>query len=183
MDETTMVRLAQKGNREACEQLLRDHYRMVSGYLLRVTLNTQLAEDLTQETMLRAILNIKRWQPRAQFSTWLITIAHNLYRDVLKKNRSIQLLDEYADYRPEPTFSVEETAIGHIEQAQLRQVLAGLPYEKRAVLILKHYHGLKYEEIAKILGCPVGTVRSRLHYCITFIKQEMERRGWNERGL
>ena len=88
MDETTLIRLAQKGNREALEQLLRDNYRTVRGYLLRVTLNTSLADDLTQETMLRAILNIRRWQPWAKFSTWLITIANNLYRDALKKNRA-----------------------------------------------------------------------------------------------
>ena len=62
-------------------------------------------------------------------------------------------------------------------------MLAQLPYEKRAVLILKYYHGLKYEEIAEILGCPVGTVRSRLHYCITFVKQEMERRGWSDQAM
>ncbi|HBM80053.1 MAG TPA: RNA polymerase sigma factor SigY, partial [Clostridiaceae bacterium] len=55
-------------------------------------------------------------------------------------------------------------------------ILLGLPYKKRAVFILKHYYGYKYEEIAKIMDCPIGTVRSRLHYCIDYILDEMERR-------
>ena len=183
MDETMLIRLARMGNREALEDLLRNNYQTVRGYLLRITLNTSLTEDLTQESMLRAIINIKHLQPRAKFSTWLITIAHNLYRDSLKKGRVIEPLDEEAEYPQERAPGVEETAIRHTELAQLRELLTRLPYEKRAVLILKHYHGLKYQEIAEVLDCPVGTVRSRLHYCIGFIKQEMERMGWNDQTL
>jgi RNA polymerase sigma-70 factor, ECF subfamily len=56
------------------------------------------------------------------------------------------------------------------------KILLSLPYEKRAVFILKHYYGYKYEEISKIMNCPIGTVRSRLHYCIKYIIDEMERR-------
>lgn len=65
-----------------------------------------------------------------------------------------------------------------IQIEELKEILSKLPYEKRAVVVLKHYYGYKYREIAKILGCPVGTVRSRLYNSINFIRKEMERRQW-----
>ncbi len=174
--ERELIKRAQRGDRQALEQLLKDNYSVLKGYLMRLTLNAPLADDLTQEVMVRAIINIKSFQPRAKFSTWLITIGSNLYRDKLRKDsRLVPIKDHMVDDGSE---TMDDLLDDRIQIKQLKEIMQKLPYEKRAVVVLKHYHGYKYEEIAKILDCPVGTVRSRLHNSIDFIRREMERRKW-----
>lgn len=173
MDELKLISEAKKGNKNALNTLLSQNYGILKSYMLKITGDINLAQDLTQETLLKAILNIKKFEPKAKFSTWLITIATNLYKDYLKKQRTTELIDE-AIYSNERT--PEELVITNIQYNEVKNILLSLPYEKRAVFILKHYHGYKYEEIAEILKCPIGTVRSRLHNCIKQIISEMERR-------
>jgi RNA polymerase sigma-70 factor (ECF subfamily) len=173
MDERELIEEARKGSRMALNSLLTDNYKIVLGYSIRMAGDISLAQDITQETMLKAVLNIKKFNPAAKFSSWLIKISTNLYRDYLRKNKKIVLIDEDIEsVEPGP----EELALGNIQYKEIMDVLQKLSYEKRAVFILKHYHGCKYEEIAEILNCPVGTVRSRLHNCVKAIIDEMERR-------
>ncbi|MDF2672686.1 MAG: RpoE5, partial [Clostridiales bacterium] len=108
-----------------------------------------------------------------KFSSWLIKIATNQYRDNLRKNKNTEIIDESMECKDT---GPEEMALGNIGYKEIIDVLQGLNYEKRIVFILKHYHGYKYEEIAEILGIPIGTVRSRLHNSIKTIIIEMERR-------
>ncbi|MHB1167602.1 MAG: sigma-70 family RNA polymerase sigma factor, partial [Carboxydocellales bacterium] len=98
----------------------------------------------------------------------------NVYRDQLRKKDNSQepLKETLASSRQGP----EEITIAREEYQTALDILRGLPDEKRAVFILKHYYGLKYEEIGEILQCPVGTVRSRLHNCLKLIMGEVERR-------
>jgi RNA polymerase sigma-70 factor (ECF subfamily) len=173
MDEKQIICEAKKGDRQALNTLLTDNYSILKGYVLKITGDASLAQDITQETMLKAVLNIKKYEARAKFSTFLITIATNLYRDHLRKNKRLQSMDETFDL---PGGNMEEEAIESMEYRQVVSILTALPYEKKAVFVLKHYYGYKYEEIAKILDCPIGTVRSRLHNTIETIKKEMERR-------
>lgn len=174
--ETELIKRAQRGNRQALERLLKDNYSVLRGYLVRLTLDTALADDLTQEVMVRAIININSFKPRAKFSTWLITIGTNLYRDLMRKEkRLVPIMDHMAD---DKRTAMDDLMRDRIQIEELKEILSKLPYEKRAVVVLKHYYGYKYREIAKILGCPVGTVRSRLYNSINFIRKEMERRQW-----
>jgi RNA polymerase sigma-70 factor (ECF subfamily) len=173
MDESTTVEEAQKGSRESLNRLVADNYGIVKGYMLKITGDISLAQDITQEAMLKAVINIRKFDPRAKFSTWLITIATNIYRDYLRKNKRLEFTDEDIDAAVE---GPEEAALNSIQAREAMDILKGLQYEKRAVFILKHYYGYKYEEIADMLKCPVGTVRSRLHYCVEYIRSEMKRR-------
>ena len=169
-----LIEKAKSGNISALNTLLCDNYPILQGYVMKMTGNRDIAQDIVQETMLKAVINIKKFVPKAKFSTWLITIATNLYRDSLRKTKNFKLIEETIESKKS---SPEESLISNIDYNAVKEILIKLPYEKRAVFILKHYYGYKYEEIAEILKCPIGTVRSRLHNCIKYIISEMDRRG------
>lgn len=174
MDELTLIEKAKLGNKSALNILLTENYNFLKGYIIKMTCDPTLSQDILQETMLKAVLNIKKFSPKAKFSTWLITIATNQYRDNLRKNKHLTLLnDNMASTSDNP----EDAAISKLEHKEILQVIQGLSYEKRAVFILKHFYDYSYEEISKTLKCPVGTVRSRLHYSVKYIILELEKRG------
>jgi RNA polymerase sigma-70 factor, ECF subfamily len=173
LEEKDLIIKSKEGNKSALNTLLSNNYPILKGYVIKLTGNPELSQDIIQETMLKAVVNIKKFEPIAKFSTWLITIANNIYIDMLRKDRSTQLLEETLE---SSAAGPEEAALAALEHKEIMKVLQSLPYEKRAVFILKHYYGYKYEEIASILNCPVGTVRSRLHNSIKTIINELEKR-------
>lgn len=169
LQEKELVQKARDGDREALEMLLYDNYKIVFGYLFKLTMNEETARDIAQEVMVRAIVNIGSFKGDSKFSTWLVTIASNIYRDNIRKNKRISDV-EIENIKIEAADNVEATVINRDNINRLKKLLLQLPDEKRMVFILKHYYNYSYEEIAKILKCPVGTVRSRLHYCIMKLK-------------
>ncbi|SNX53667.1 RNA polymerase sigma factor SigY [Thermoanaerobacterium sp. RBIITD] len=173
MDEIKLINDAKCGNKSALNVLITENYNIVLGYCIKMTGNTSLAQDIAQETMLKAVLNINKFKLDFKFSSWLVKIAINTYRDFLRKNKLTDSIDDI-DLPTKNNF--ENDVINKIDYKQVMEILLSLPYEKRAIFILKHYYGYKYEEISKIMNCPIGTVRSRLHYCIKYILTEMERR-------
>ena len=173
MDEIELINKAKEGNKSALNSLLKDNYNMVKGYTVKIVGDPHLAQDIIQDAMLKAVININKFEPRAKFSTWLIKIATNVYRDYLRKNKSFQLIEQSL---PDRGKQVEDIVIVNYEYKEIMKIILKLPYEKRAVFILKHYYGYKYEEISQILGCPIGTVRSRLHNAVKYIISEIERK-------
>jgi RNA polymerase sigma-70 factor (ECF subfamily) len=174
LSEIELIEKAKQGNKSSINTLLSDNYGILKGYIIKMTGNPELSQDIIQEAMLKAVVNIGKFNPEAKFSTWLIKIATNTYIDYLRKNKTVELIDETLESKEE---GPETTAINNIDYREAMSILLALPYEKRAVFILKHYYGYKYEEIAQILNCPVGTVRSRLHNTIKHIVSEFERKG------
>ena len=175
LNELELVEEAKKGNKSAQNTLCIENYNILKGYTIKMTGDPHLTQDIIQETMLKALINIKKFTPYGKFSTWLIKIATNVYRDYLRKNKASEFLAETIEA---PLSNVLDLAITNIEYKEIMHILLKMTYEKRAVFILKHYYGYKYEEISEILGCPIGTVRSRLHNCIKYILAEMEERGF-----
>lgn len=162
--EIELLERAKNGDKIAFNILLSNNYDMVKGYVIKITGNLPLAEDILQETMLAAVINIDKFIPKAKFSTWLITIATNKYRDWLRKNKN-EAYGEDLFSLPISTENVEEEVMNRMDIEEIINLLKKLSYEKRASFILKHYYGYSYEEISVILHCPLGTVRSRIHYC------------------
>ncbi len=122
------------------------------------------AEDLSQEIFIAAYKALPSFRGDSRFSTWLYRIAvHVCSHHVRRKRLDLTDLDEeQADYEPER--DPERCAISGELQAQVRDAISRLPYKLRLVVVLRDLHGLSYEEIAQVAGCPIGTVRSRLHY-------------------
>lgn len=173
MDELELINRAKEGNKSAINTLLTQNLPMLKGYIFKITGGSDIAQDVIQEALLKAVLNIKRFEPKAKFSTWLITIGTNVYRDMLRKAKR---MDEIADDTVADYYNTEKLVMKNMEYREVLNILNSMAYEKKAVFILKHYYNYKYEEIAEILNCPVGTVRSRLHNCIKYIISELERK-------
>ncbi|MCB2294181.1 RNA polymerase sigma factor SigY [Clostridium algoriphilum] len=173
MDELELISKAKDGNKSALNTLLKDNLNILKGYVVKMVGDPHLAQDIVQDALLKAVLNINKFEPKAKFSTWLIKISTNVYRDYLRKNKVFQYIDEnFADRGKQ----VEDVVIANYEYKEIMKIILKLPYEKRAVFILKHYYGYNYEEISEIVNCPLGTVRSRLHYAVKYIIKEIEKK-------
>lgn len=165
------------GEREAFGALLRRYEGELYGYLRRYLGNRELAEDVFQNTFLQVFLKIKQYEPGRPVRPWLYTIATNQAIDALRRSSRhqgasldqgrgeteggewTQLLDLLESRGPCPLDLVEQK-----ERCQLvRESIDQLPEFLRHVLLLVYFQGLKYKEVADILGIPVGTVKSRLH--------------------
>ncbi|TJY38518.1 RNA polymerase sigma factor SigY [Cohnella pontilimi] len=149
--------------------LLREHYGILFHYLLKVTMDRPLAEDLAQETMLKAIEHIRRYDGSSKFSSWLITIGTRLHLDLLRRRqRERKHLTEQARTN---ALRFETLARGG-EWTDLSESLASLPDDVRTAIVLKHYYGYTYEEIGEMMATSPGTVKSRIHNGIYKIREE-----------
>jgi RNA polymerase sigma-70 factor, ECF subfamily len=145
-----------------------EHIDGLYGYALVLTQNRTDAEDLVQETYLRAIRAIGRLREDSNIKSWLFTILRNIWLNQLRQRRKApEVVDIDAD---EGTANlVEEAAetphdvyVGHLERRHVREAIQQLPEEAREVILLREWEELSYQEIATVLDCPVGTVMSRL---------------------
>src|SRR6202030_910293 len=122
--------------------------------------NGDRADDLVQETLLRALANIDSFQPGSNLPAWLFTILRNLFRsDYRKRRREVE--DDDGSYAE--TLKSQPEQSGRLEFEELPVALAKLPADQREALILVGAAGLSYEEAADICGCPIGTIKSRVN--------------------
>lgn len=170
-----LVAAAAAGDRAAFGELMARYQDRIYGFALRFTANPTDAEDVTQETFLKAYRSIRRFRGDAKFSTWLYQIAKNQCINRFHRgrrrfvHRSVSL-DEVGLDQGLPLLqletdapSPEATSIADETHAQLAAAIASLEPHYRAALILRDVEDLDYGEIAQILAVPVGTVKSRIH--------------------
>ena len=122
--------------------------------------NVDRADDLVQETLLRALANIDSFQPGTNMSAWLFTILRNLFRSEYRKRRREV---EDADGRYAETLKSLPEQTSRVEFQEFHNALANLPADQREALILVGASGFSYEEAAEICGCAVGTIKSRVN--------------------
>ena len=141
--------------------------------------NVDRADDLVQETMLRAIANIDSFQPGTNMSAWLFTILRNHFRsEYRKRRREVEDSDgHYAD-----SLKSQHEQHGHIEFAEFRKALGFLPADQREALILVGASGFSYEEAANICGCAVGTIKSRVNRARTRLAEMLNVNGADDFG-
>jgi len=173
-DETLMQQIA-RNDTAAFDVLFLRHRRAVFSYTLRMVGDGPAAEDLTQECFLRVWRARERYQPTAAFRTWLFTIARRLALDELKRREThpTVLATDTADDKDsagtiESVAGVESANPQEIVMARelaraLDRALRALPEEFREAAMLRDVEGMSYDEIAGVLGCPLGTVKSRLN--------------------
>lgn len=171
-EERRLISLAQAGDRGAFCALAQG----VAGGLLRAAVSfgcdQSTAEDLAQETLLEAWRSLDRFDGRCRLSTWLFGILRNRW---LKSRRKKALLIAAGDgaasalaaATPGPDVLLEQAEAS----ARLRQAIADLPASQRDVLELRFFGQASLEEIAKVLDCPLGTVKSRLHHGLEKLRQ------------
>jgi RNA polymerase sigma-70 factor, ECF subfamily len=122
--------------------------------------NIDRADDLVQETLLRALSHIDSFQPGTNMPAWLFTILRNLFRSEYRKRRREV---EDADGRYAETLKSQPEQTGRVEFEEFRTALAKLPSDQREALILVGASGFSYEDAASICGCAVGTIKSRVN--------------------
>lgn len=174
VNETELVMRAQQGERNAFNELVILHARGVRNVIYRMCGDSQTAEDAAQETFIQAWLRISSFHPHASLRSWLYRIAINTAIDMLRKEKRILPgdLDEMQlkDSRPGP-----EAVVSQDERiAAVQQAVLSLPDASRAVLVLREYEGMSYQEIADALDIPVGTVMSRLNYGRKVLKEKLD---------
>lgn len=165
VDELTALALAAgRGDRSALDRFVRASQREVWRLVAHLA-GVGLADDLTQETYLRAIPSLARFAGRATARTWLLSIARRVVVDHIRslrsRPRSIGSVDwtEAADQRQVAT---HRAAAGFEDVVELNVLLDQLDPERREALVLTQVLGLPYAEAAEVCGCPVGTIRSRV---------------------
>jgi RNA polymerase sigma-70 factor, ECF subfamily len=132
--------------------------------------NVDRADDLVQETLLRALANIDSFQPGTNMSAWLFTILRNHFRSEYRKRRR-EVEDSDGHYAE--TLKSQPDQIGQIEFTEFREALAQLPPDQREALVLVGASGFSYEEAANICGCAVGTIKSRVNRARTRLAELM----------
>jgi len=162
--ETDLVLQAQLGDRNAYGELVRRHYQGVVRVVYRMCSDTALAEDATQEAFIKAWLNLPSFRPNAPFRSWLYRIAINTALDLLRRKPEVSLEENQIELVKDPIAGPESSLIEKERSALVQQAIKSLPEATRSVLVLREYGGLSYQEIAKALDLPLGTVMSRLNY-------------------
>ena len=172
-DDPALVRSAQKGDMGALEELVARHRDRIYARAYSMVRNEEEAIDLSQEAWVKGWQRLAQFQGESSFGTWMTRIVINLCLDLLRKQKrqrseSIDALDEESGgvERQMPVVTVNPTA--GLERAELRQridkALGQLSEAHRTVLILHEFEEMEYKQIAKTIGCSIGTVMSRLFY-------------------
>ena len=176
-DSGAFLERLRSGDLSAFEELVTTHQHRVFGVALRMLDNAAEAEEVAQETFLRAHGSLAEFRGDAKLSTWLYAIVSRLCLNRLASaDRKVarpgdEMLLRVADGAAGPQANAERREL----EAALHRAIADLPEERRLVVILRDLEGLAYDEIARALGLELGTVRSRLHRARMDLKDKMER--------
>jgi RNA polymerase sigma-70 factor (ECF subfamily) len=168
-EDQEAIRGVLAGDREAFRRLVDRHARSILNLAYRMTGNAADAEDLTQESFLQAYVRLGEFRLGARFHPWIYTIALNLCRSHLRRRALVRWLSpareggdagvaEPRGGAPDP----EQELLGREAERCLRDAVQALPPKYREVFVLRQAQGLSYEEIAGLLGLPLGTVEARL---------------------
>jgi RNA polymerase sigma-70 factor (ECF subfamily) len=165
-----LVELALDGDEDAYGALVLRYQRRLTAFLGQLVGDLELARELSQEAFIRAWSALARFDPRYRFSTWLFRIAHNLGIDQLRRRRlqtvSLYRTDLDGDEVEVVVAALDKDPLGHLENRvlaeELHQVIDDLRPEYRELVLLRHFAGLSYQEIAEFKEMPLGTVKNKL---------------------
>ena len=163
------------------DRLIEQYQHRLLRYLLYLSGNRELAEDLFQETWIRVLERGHQYDGRHEFSTWLYTVARNLTIDYFRKKNPVSLdglMEEdehHASLEPADTRPLALDILQQHEQAErISLALVGIPAEYREAIVLRFQDGLALEEIATVTGAPLGTVKSRLYRGLNLLMGRLE---------
>src|SRR4051794_37810383 len=171
------MKLVQAGDSSQLAVLFERHHAGLFRYLMQLSRNRALSEDLTQEVFFRVLKYARTYDPDLPFSVWLYRMGRNAFFDSLRARSAEPMDAETLQLRsrepmPEEAFSRKQ------ERTFLEEALQNLSGEKREVLVLSRFHDLRYQEIAQIMKCEVGTVKVRVYRALRELREKFcELRG------
>lgn len=177
--DTQIIERTLGGEPDAFNLLVRRWERQIYGLTLRMLGRDEEAKDATQETFLSAYRNLSKFRGDAKFSSWIYRIALNICNTKLRGRSKFAIsLDEQREATGFEVAADEDDLGRGIQQEQVtrhvRRALQGLPSEMRQVIIMKEYEGLKFSEIADILGIPISTVKTRMYTGLSQLRKRLE---------
>lgn len=178
--EAQLIRFVAKGNQAAFSQLYLRYERLIFQYLLRLIHDVEQAEDLLQEVFWAVWKGAAGFRGNSKVRTWIYHIAHNQAVSWLRVHRPTMRLDERIASLADESLHLETQMVASLQQERIRLALNQLTPEHREVLELAYYHELSYKEIAEIVGCPVGTVKSRVCFARRHLGSILSASGWME---
>lgn len=172
------------GDADSFNELVLRWERPIYALAYRTIGREEDARDVCQETFLRAFRALPGFRGQAKFSSWLYRIALNLCRDFVRRERRSPVvqapeeldLAELAAARG-PSESIEALVARRDLSRTVEQAMALLPEEQRTAIVLKEYHGLTFQEIADLVGCPLSTVKTRLYQGLSVLRRELNPDG------
>ena len=163
------------GNSDAAAVIVNTYYKPLLNYLIRLGCPRKEAEDLVQDSFIKAGKGMQRYQPLKDFRYWLFRIASNSYKDFVKKastRKELSLdINQIGGLDQMPDDDPVEVIIQRDRADIIRQAVQTLSDAQRMSIILHYYHGFSVKEIAGIMNCPAGTVTSRIHYAIKQLRK------------
>ena len=182
-DEDLVAR-SRGGDVDSFNQLVLRWERPIYALAYRVIGREEDARDVCQETFLRAFRALPGFKGQAKFSSWIYRIALNLCRDWMRRQRRtpvVQMPEETEAIERiaarDPVESVEDLVARNELSAVVAEAMTLLPEEQRTAIILKEYHGMTFQEIAELQGCPLSTVKTRLYQGLTVLRRILEKQG------
>lgn len=179
--DEVLVEETRKGNKKSFELLIIKYEKQIFNLIFRFTKDHETVAELSQDTFLKAYRAISNFKGRSSFYTWLRQIAINNSINYLHSRRDVISLD--ADSNPEAhiqqpqesgRINPEEVVLSQEDIVLVRNALDSLPEQFRSILVMREFEEMSYEEIAEVLGCPVGTVRSRLFHARRLLRETLE---------
>lgn len=171
--EEILLSQAQQGDELAFSQLIQLHYSFLYKYLIKMTCDSDLTEDLLQETLLKGFLHLNKYDGSSKFSSWLITIATRNYLDYLRKKKRERWLFKKVEKQ------YDESLRWQMRQnntfSEVIEIIAALDAHYRIPVLLKHYYGFSYMEIGEMMDIKEGTAKSRVHKSLQLIRKEMKK--------
>lgn len=177
MSDAALVELVLGGDQETFAMLVERYKDAVQNLAYRMLGNVTEAEDVTQETFVRAYTQLATYKPAHKFSTWLLSIASHLAIDQLRRRRFLALPLEdvpFLEWIVDVGISPEQSALQGEQQDEIQHYLQRLPGKYRAVIVLRYWHDFSYEEIAQALKLTPALVKARLHRARELLARYMQ---------
>ena len=173
------------GERDCMEHLIQRHKQVLYSYIYITVKKTHIAEDLFQDTFVKAIKFLKTgmYSDKGKFSSWLIRIAHNMIIDYYRNEKKINIysnVDNDIDIFNNKSFSdstIEDNIIEEQILNDVKSLINYLPEEQKEIIMLRHYGGLTFKDIAELTGTNINTVLGRMRYAINNMRKIIEKRN------
>jgi RNA polymerase sigma-70 factor (ECF subfamily) len=170
------------GDQSSIEKLIHSYKNKVYGYISMYIRDQALAEDIFQDTFLKVIQSLKtgRYQENGRFISWVMRIAHNLIIDHFRREKQMNVIsnDDYEcdifNSRKLSDANVEDVMVKRQVVKDIRRLIQLLPEDQREVVILRHYTGLSFKEIAEITDVSINTALGRMRYALINMRKLME---------
>ena len=179
-ETSAIARGLRRRDPDLLDRLIEQYQHRLLRYLIYLSGNRELAEDLFQETWIRVLERGHQYDGRHEFCTWLYAVARNLTIDYLRKKSPVSLdglmdNEDAAPYEPADERPLAWEVMAQHEQAErVAAALVGIPAEYRETVVLRFQEGLALEEIARVTGAKLGTVKSRLYRGLNLLMQHLE---------